>query len=711
MIDLEHAIVYDIETLPNCFTFHFVALNSDLSGTFEISQFRDDRRELLAWFAYWQAHQVPMIGYNNLAFDYPVIHFIYNNQDCSVWEIFDKAQDQINDHTMFSMVWESDRFAPQIDLYKIHHFDNRAKRTSLKALQVNMRAESVEEMPLAWDSPLSPDQIEQTLIPYNRHDVTETKRFAHFSMDAIKFRLGLSETLTGDVLNFNDTKIGAKILEHRLGEELCYTRENGRREPRQTIRHSIALSDIIFPYVRFSNPEFNKVLSWMRGQVLSADELTETIRTKDAFTGVHATVGGIDFHFGTGGIHGSVPASRWAADDEWAIVDIDVASLYPNIAIVNRLYPEHLGHRFVEEYARLPKERKEWQAKKGKKCTEANSMKLASNGTYGNSNNKFSVFYDPKFTMTITINGQLLLCMLAEWLLTVPTLQIIQINTDGITYRIHRSQMAATVEVRDAWQAYTRLVLDEAHYSKMWIRDVNNYVAEGTDGNLKQKGAYWYPRKFPDDISNAQPPAWHKDFSAQVCVMAAVEHMTKGVSLEQFILAHRDPFDFMCRAKVDRSSTLWIGDKQVQRIQRYYVAKQGGRLRKIAKPKGTPGTFKRKNGISDHEYYSILQTLPPDTWDARIHTKNKNRYPTTTEQEIEAGYLVADCNRASDFDHNNVDTEYYIDRARELVVFDERTLINAAVANGLVESVAAFEAESKAEKERIFKRARKALLR
>jgi len=34
--------------------------------------------------------------------------------------------------------------------------------------------------------------------------------------------------------------------------------------------------------------------------------------------------------------------------------------------------------------------------------------------------------------MTITINGQLLLCMLAERLAVIPSLELIQVNTDGI---------------------------------------------------------------------------------------------------------------------------------------------------------------------------------------------------------------------------------------------------------------------------------------
>lgn len=674
MDNFQHAVVFDIETFPNCMTMHVEGLFSDFAATFEISQYRDDRVVLLQWFNYWHEHQIPMIGFNSVGFDYSVLHQLWLNPYALPGDLYEHAMTIIGSLSRFGhQVFESDRFAPQIDLYKIHHFDNRAKATSLKALQINMRSPNVVECPLPFGVPLTREQIDTLLIPYNKHDVRETKRFAHISMDAIKFRLGLRATLHGDVLNFADGKVGRSILQQRLGDELCFERDEltGRRSPRQTHRTAIRLADIIFPYVQFRNAEFNRILSWMRQQTLTADDIEDadgepsSIRTKGVFSGVSANVGGLDFYFGTGGIHGSVASRRFAADAEHAIQDIDVASLYPNIAIQNGLFPAHLGATFVDVYAGIPRERKQY----GKGTVENSTLKLASNVPYGDSNNKYSFMYDPQFTMTITINGQLMLCMLAESLLTVPTLQIIQINTDGITYRVHRSQVEHARIVQRIWERTTRLVLEEASYSRMWIRDVNNYVAEGVDGKLKQKGVYWFPRKFPDDISNSSPPAWHKDFSGVVSVKAAVEHMVTGVDIERFVHSHADPFDFMCRAKVDRSSKLLIGDAEVQRTTRYYVAHNGGEMRKISPPvKGARvGDFKRRNGVSDHEYHTILQSLPPGSWDERIHTKNKSRY-VIREMSIESGFKVADCNVAAHFDFENLNYGWYIERARKLVV-------------------------------------------
>ena len=183
----------------------------------------------------------------------------------------------------------------------------------------------------------------------------------------------------------------------------------------------------------------------------------------------------------------------------------------------------------------------------------------------------------------------------------------------------------------------------------------------------KLKGAFWFPRVFPDDISNASPPAWHKDLSAIVVTMAAVEHMTRGVAIERAIYDCGDSFLFMLRQKVDRSTKLYVGDREVQRTCRYYIARDGAPLRKIMPPKGPAGEFKRKNGISDSEYYSILQTLPPGTHDERIHTKNKSRYELR-ETGLQAGFLVAECNKATDFSWNRLNYDWYIREAKKLVV-------------------------------------------
>lgn len=685
-LSLEHAIIFDIETFPNCFSFHFEMLNSDYNATFEISEFRDDRQKLFEFLTWCKEAQIPMIGFNNIHFDYPVIHYIYFNPTCTVNQIYEKAMEIINsfDNRFAHTIWPDSRIAPQIDLFKINHFDNKAKSTSLKALQINMRAESVVDMPVEVGTHLHPHQINNLLIPYNKHDVTETKRFAKFNKEAINFRLDQIENFGLDVLNWPDTKIGSRMMEQRLGANLCYDFSSGRRKMRQSPRTRIAVNDIIFPYIQFEHPEFNRVLNYLRGQVLTAQDLDEksgeettNIQTKGVFSNLKATIDGFEFYFGTGGIHGSISAQRVIATDEWLIRDIDVASLYPSIAIVNNLYPEHLGARFAEVYAQLPQERKEWQKKKGKKCVEANALKLASNGVYGNSNNKYSVFYDPKYTMTITINGQLMLCMLAEKLLKVPTLKPIQINTDGFTYFIHKDYLEQAKAIEKEWEALTKLTLEDASYTRMFIRDVNNYIAEyeeydkekkQTFTKHKLKGAYWSPDplNYENSVSQQQPPAWSKDLGNCVSIRAAFAYMIHGVDPETFIRLTTNPYDFMCRIKVNRSDKLMYNGNQVQRNTRYYVSTTGAELVKIAPATGKPGTYKKANGIPEEEYLRVM-TETNWEWDVRVCTKNKSVHEDR-KTSIQAGHLVTICNDVRDFKFENLNYDFYINEARKLII-------------------------------------------
>ena len=673
-MNLSNAVCFDVETFPSVFTLHMECLNSDTNATWEISHFRDDRVQLMQWFNYLAQTQTPMIGFNSISFDYPIIHQIFSDPHITVEQIYAKAMSIIQSNDRFGhIIWPDNRFSPQIDLFSLHHMNNPAKSTSLKALQINMRSQSVVDMPVEVGTMLTEQQVNELLIPYNRHDVTETKRFAHLSMDALNFRVSLIPQFGVDVLNWPDTKIGSKVMETRLGAELCYDMSSGRKQMRQSPRSQVAIRDIIFPYITFQHPEFQRIRAYLSDQVLKSDELTSLgenarLQTKGVFVGLKAHVGGLDFYFGTGGIHASVSAQRITADKDWLIRDVDVASLYPSIAISNHLSPEHLGERFVEVYSELPKERKKWQKEKGKKCVEANTLKLAANGVYGNSNNMYSPFFDPRFTLTITINGQLMLAMLVERLLAVPTLSIIQANTDGVTYFIHRDDLAQAEAIEKEWEKLTKLTLEAQSYARLWIRDCNNYVAEGMDGLLKCKGAYWSPSPldYHKSIGDAQPAAWHRDLSNLVSINAAVAAMVHGVSPETFIRLCTNPFDFMCRAKVGRADQLWHGKQQIQRTSRYYVSTTGANLIKIAPAAGVHGAYKRANGVSEREYERVM-AANGGQWDETVCTKNRSRYETR-ETSMCAGYKTSVCNDVKDFSFVNVNYEWYISEAKKLII-------------------------------------------
>lgn len=642
-------VAYDIETYPNVFTLTATHIDTGDCWQFEISPRRNDSTDIIRFIMSLADAQCRMVGFNNVGFDYPVLHYLITSGGVLLaGHIYHKAMSIIrapDDAKFAHIIWESDWLVPQIDLFKIHHFDNRARMTSLKVLEFNMRMSNIEDLPFDVGTMLYGEQID-VLLKYNKHDVQATIDFYHKSLDQIRFREQLTQQYGKWFMNHNDTKIGKDyfVMElEKVHPECCYRRVDGRKVIQQTMRDSIAIADVILPYVQFRHPEFRRILEWFRAQVIT--------ETKGSIKDVNCTIGGFRYDFGTGGIHGSVESQVVESDEQWIIEDWDVASYYPNLAIANGISPAHLGETFCAVYKDLYEQRKQYA-----KGTPENAMlKLALNGVYGDSNNQYSPFYDPQYTMSITINGQLLLCMLAEAMMQSSELSMIQINTDGATVRYPRRLKDWVHSVCKWWEQITGLQLECAEYKRMMIRDVNNYIAEGTDGKLKRKGAYEYKM------------GWHQDHSALVVPMAAEAALVHGKDIREFVMNHEDIMDFMMRAKVPRSSTLEWGRKRVANIVRYYVSTDGDILEKVMPAAGQDGEYKRANGIPDDWYHAVMAEIGPGVWDARVHTKNKSKYEER-RMGINTGWTVMLCNDMTSVDVVDINYEFYIAEAMKLVV-------------------------------------------
>jgi hypothetical protein len=641
---------YDLETFPNIFTFCGKFNDEKNYHIFEISDRVSQLNELVNWLSYLKNIQVEMIGYNNVGFDYPILHELMINPYTFGYDKAYQIAQQIitsqNRGVRFGQIRHYERLIPQIDIYRVCHFDNEAKRTSLKALQFAMRSESLEDLPFKIKA--LNDQEKELLKSYNVHDVLETEKFFLINEHLIDMRREYLEEgiLSGDVLNFSDVKIGTEYLIGRLGKQKCFSGS----KPRQTFREVVEFNKIILPKIEFRTEAFQAVHSWFTQQsVWTTAKTTPSLEVKLA---------GLDFHFGVGGVHASANNKFFETNDEYQIIDVDVAGMYVAVAIANQFAPAHLGESYVTAYRQI----KEDRARYAKGSSRNAALKLAGNGAYGNSNNPFSPFYDPQYTFSVTVNGQLQLLQLVEMIELLPDCELIQANTDGITVRVKKDSEVFFKMWCKVWEKMTGLELEHVRYSRMWIRDVNNYISEKMNGELKRKGAYWYPTNLKE-----YEGWWNKDFSNLASKKAAEYYMTKRWPLETAIKVITNPFDFMLRYKATGDSVLYIGDQEQLKTVRYYVSKSGAPMKKIASPKGEIGQYKRKNKLTDEYFNSVMKEIGKNVWDERVHTGNKSKYDTVVTS-VQSGWKVKECNVAKKFDWNDVDWNYYIEEAKKIII-------------------------------------------
>ncbi len=658
---------FDLECMPNFFSLIATRIEDDAKWKFIITPWLNQGRELNLFLHQLRDSGGRMVGFNNLGYDYPMVHMIMQyNGIIDNTTLYSKSSAIINsDFNDWShQIWDKDRFIPQIDLMRVHHFDNQAKRTSLKLLEFNMRMDSIEELELDFTKPVKPNQTD-IILDYNDHDVDATKLFYNYSKSEIAFREALSVKYGKDFLNHNDTRIGQDFFVMELAN-----RGIKAGKWNQTYRSHIKVDDIILPYVKFERPEFNEVLKFFRDSVINPEQM------KGFFKDVHCIVDGFRFDFGAGGIHGSVNREVIIPAEGQILKDSDVSSYYPNLAIANRFFPLHLSEAFCDVYLDVYNQRKQYP----KKTAENNMLKLALNGVYGKSNDKHSPFYDPQYTMSITINGQLLLCMLAEQLMKIPDLKMVQINTDGLTYLYDEKYDEHVTALHKWWEQLTMLELEHVNYVKAAVRDVNSYLAVDEKGKVKRIGAYAYVRASEDAGTRELP--WHKDHGAVVVAKAAEAALVRGENIEVFIRNHLavDPLDFMLRTKINRSDKLVLetpvmwGDTLVttrqqyqQRVTRYYVSKDGGRLVKLMDPtvdqvkKWRLGNHWRHKKTGAHK---MATKQPSSMWEK---CDPPTPEPPTRRTGVEAGHNVTICNQLAGLDMSNVDIDYYVTRARKLV--------------------------------------------
>lgn len=430
----------------------------------------------------------------------------------------------------------------------------------LKAFEGFM-GNSIKESDVSFDidRKLTDAEIAET-VKYCTHDVEQTievfcERYADFEA-----QMGLISMFELPLRDISRTKVqlAAKILEASKQE---YTDE----------------FDISFPdTLRLS--KYKCVKEWYENPEHRAYEyVTEkgTVRKMQ----LQLDVAGVPHVFGWGGVHGA----REKYSSEGYFINMDVASLYPSLMIQYNLHSRSCNpakfNEIVQTRLKYKREKNPLQA----------PLKLVINGTYGAMKDPHNPLYDPRQANNVCVYGQLLLLDLIEHL--EPHCIIVQSNTDGVLVRMPDGENEDAFydkidDIAHEWETRTGLQLEFDEYSKVFQKDVNNYVIVGMDGKYKSKGAY------VKRLSNL-------DYDMAIVNKAMIEYMVAGTPVEPTIFVCDDLKEFQQVKKVStKYKYISHGEERLnercircfasKNVKDQSLSKLHAKTGRVAKLEGTP---------------------------------------------------------------------------------------------------------------------------
>lgn len=558
------------------------------------------------------------------------------------------------------------------------------KGLSLKAIEGNLKLPIVESsVPFDIDRKLTDEELEE-VIKYCQIDVNSTKRLywerkANY-LDAKVLAGSIYGISEEDALGYTNAKLSAIALEAK------YTERTDERDykvpdrlpldkiPKLVLDFFLQIQDKSIPDAKL----FGAGKGGSKGMTLDLILKTEG--------------GECPVTYAWGGVHGAPPCITIESDDEYYLFMDDVGSLYPN-SMINFGYTSR-SMKDPDAYKKLVELRLHYKAEKKKadklvakelgatwhtdftKETEEgdlyldlksikkvateetykhvlefedydakqSSLKLIINTCYGAMLSKGNGLNDRLGGRSVCITNQLamtvLITMLAE---ECKSIWFFNINTDGIGYRIHKSEVEKVDRIIKTWcEDITGFTMERTVFKKFIQKDVNNYIGITPDGKFKTKGGYVSLYKGGSFKTN----------SLSIIHKAIVDKLVKGIDPEATI---RECTDITAFQQIIKTGGTFEGSYQYINGERVPIQK-----------------VNRVYAVKDKKYGQVVK----GKWITEKRKKNKDTgkmESTPVDPPVWSETVISECPTHAGIDNENkltvadLDLDYYIDMANKRI--------------------------------------------
>ena len=568
-------VLYDIEVFPNCFHCTCKDSESHKLYKFEISNRKNQLEELVDFFYYKRVEHI-ICGYNNKHYDDIIINYMI--QFCGIMKRLEYLRICSSIYYLSREIISAEKTEKndRIKEYKyannFYSFDlmtmlySSKQQKSLKEIEILLNMPNVQEFDGDFNSRLADCEIDD-MIAYNVNDVEATETLLKKVKNEIDLRLTVESEWGFDALSMSGVRFGEEIL---LREYKKYNKSS-KDELKANTRKigKINLKDIILPFIQYSNPKLKEVLLDVKNAICNpckSDKKQENYEKKFVLSN-------ICYSIGEGGIHTINEPRIFKPKDGQFIGHSDVTSMYPSLALIYKWLPVHLGKEFWNVYKSLYEERV--AAKHSGEKLKSKAFKQALNALTGKMQQEGSWAYDPLNIYKIRINGQLILLMLVDKLLSL-NCEIVQVNTDGVVYIADISNRGLINNSIKEIEQLAKLSFESDDYESFYQYDVNNYfgIRKGYSQSrnpelIEKKGRFITEIGF----NNSMTPV--------IIPKAVINYFLTKEPIDKFVKEDKDIRNFLMSQSVNREFKVEYGGKPIQRINRYYASNSGYYLMRV----------------------------------------------------------------------------------------------------------------------------------
>jgi len=538
-------ICLDIEVLPNYFLIVIKGLTSgkylkmDMYGA-GTKLTREQRSKLNHMLSRYTS-----FGFNSSNYDMPQINYALSGATCQ--ELYENSKNIIDKRQPDWMTYRN----LGIDPRPYDHFDvmepSPAVMISLKNYGTRVGSKKLQEFYLDPHMPITEHEKDK-LIAYCENDVDVTVDLYRVIEDRIELRVSMGEQYGLDLRSKSDAQIAETVITSEL-------KKLGVNARKPELPHGFKAHYQAPDYIKFKDKKLNELVEMLED--IDFDIASNgAVKMPKILANHKIILGNTTYKMGIGGLHSQEKSISVVSDENNVMRNADFASYYPFIILNQKLYPKHLGKKFLYVYNKIVQTRLKAKAE-GNKLV-ADSLKITINGSFGKFGSKYSKLYSPNMLLATTITGQLTLLMLIEQMES-HDIPVVSANTDGLEYFCPRDKIDLAETLVFDLELLTGFEMEHGEYQALHAKDVNNYVAV-YDGYVKSKGIY-------------AETTLSKGRSTPIVYEAIRKYLLDGTHLALTIRNCLDVNQFVS-ARTVKSGGVWKGE-YLGKMVRWYYSTQG----------------------------------------------------------------------------------------------------------------------------------------